>query len=516
MAAPLTAVAAAPARSPAAWRTIARAMTQTGGASVASGLVSLAATKIIAVVLGPAQVALLATLQQLRATALVGATLNGQTALVQGASARAGAERGQYVRTVLLLMSAATAAAALLLWTFRDPITRYAGLDAAQARLVGWLAVPLLLSAAHIFLTALLNVLGEIGALARLQLVAPLAMAALAYPVARGVAGGRPLLFVAILTVSSAAAVAAACAALWRRRSTLAAWAARRADDAGRARAPRAEWTDQGAESGGPWRQGSAARGFAWGLAARGLEWWRSAFHPSAARRFLAISGALVASGLFASWALVAVRARILRTEGLAVGGQFDAAWAISMNQATLVLASLQTYYLPALARARQPGASPAETPLQIARVLTLAAAAAAVLIAVLAAFKPLVVSLLYSDAFAGAARYLRWTLLGDYLKITSWILSIPLVAAADMRTFLAADACAYGAFVVGAALLARRGPAAEAAAMAFVAMYAVHLIFCGTCLWRRGVFRPDARTAAVWGAGLVLVTGVSALFWNV
>ena len=38
--------------------------------------------------LGPAEVAVLATLQQIRQAGVIGATLNGQTALIQGASAR--------------------------------------------------------------------------------------------------------------------------------------------------------------------------------------------------------------------------------------------------------------------------------------------------------------------------------------------------------------------------------------------------------------------------------------------
>ncbi len=61
----------------------------------------------------------------------------------------------------------------------------------------------------------------------------------------------------------------------------------------------------------------------------------------------------MLAGGLISSAVLLALRARISRTQGLATTGQFDAAWGISMNHVTLVLASLQTYFLPALARAQ-------------------------------------------------------------------------------------------------------------------------------------------------------------------
>jgi PST family polysaccharide transporter len=181
------------------------------------------------------------------------------------------------------------------------------------------------------------------------------------------------------------------------------------------------------------------------------------------------------------------------------------------MNQAGLVLASLQTYYLPTLARTQ----GPEQRSAHIGRVLTVAALAGAGLIGLLAAFKPMVIAGFYSNEFLGAARYLRWTLAGDYLKITSWILSIPLVASAHMRAFLAADLSAYGTFAAVAFGLGRWLNAADSAAIAFVTMYAVHMIFCGAWLYRRGEFRPDKRVATVWAAGLALVIISSAAFWG-
>src|SRR4051812_23463197 len=86
----------------------ARAMIRTGGASAASGLCSMAAAKIVASVAGPAGLGLLSTLQQTRQTALIAATLNGQTALVQGVSARDGEARSAFIRTVMLLIAIAT------------------------------------------------------------------------------------------------------------------------------------------------------------------------------------------------------------------------------------------------------------------------------------------------------------------------------------------------------------------------------------------------------------------------
>jgi len=132
-----------------------------------------------------------------------------------------------------------------------------------------------------------------------------------------------------------------------------------------------------------------------------------------------------------------------------------------------------------------------------------------------LAVLKPVLLVLLYSEAFRDAARYLRWTLLGDYLKVSSWVLSIPVLAAADMRAFLAADLSAYAVFTAGAAAAGHLRGAAEGAAIAFVLMYAAHLAVCGSIVWRRYGFRPGPWAALLWMAGLLAVAAVSAATWR-
>ncbi len=449
---------------PSPWTSIVRAMSQTGGASLLSGVLSLLATKIIAVTLGPSHVAILSTLQQLRQTAVTGSTLTGQTALVQGASSLDGRDRREFLRTALCLMLAATLLVIGIFVLAPGWTARQAGLSATQTHLVHRLAVAVPIAVAYVFLASLLNSTGAIGALATVQLAAPAGMAVLAYPIARVVTDDDRW-FVVLLGISSSAALLAVCSALYRERSALHHW-----------------FIGDGA-------------------------WWTS----TAVRRFFAISGSMFLSGAFSSWALLAVRARILQSEGLEVGGEFDAAWAISMNQAGLVLASMQTYYLPALARTSDSQHRSAH----IERVLTVAAIAATALIVGMVALKPIVLATLYSGEFAGASRYLRWTLAGDYLKITSWILSIPLVASANMRAFLAADLGAFGAFAAFSFFLSRWLSPAESASASFAIMYAVHLAFCGTVLWRSGDFRPRSRTWAIWIGGLVLVALTSAAFWR-
>jgi len=458
----MSAVAPAPPAETQTWRSLARVMSVSAMGAAASGLLSAACTKIVAAVAGPAALGLLGTLQQLRQTALVAATANGQTALVQGLSSFSPEARREYLSTVSIIIASATLMAACFLLLLPGTVAGWAGLSAGDAFLVRGLAAAVALSSLFVFLTALLNALGAAGKLALLQMAGPGAMALLAWPTARA---GTPGAFPALLTASAAATVLAAMGALAARRSTLAIWFR------------------------GPGR------------------WWRW----RACRHFFSIAAVMLMTGLAGAAAFMAARARIVRVEGLAEAGQFDAAWGISMNQVSLVLASLQTHYLPALARLR--GAP--QRGEQIARVLTLAAPVAATVIVALAFAKPTALTLLYSGAFRPAARYLRWTLLGDYFKVAGWILSIPLLAASDMRVFLAADLAASGVFAAAAAALSPWPGPAEAASIAFVLMHAAHLAICAVYARRRHGFQWRGASAMTWAAGLAVVTAASIRQWN-
>jgi O-antigen/teichoic acid export membrane protein len=451
------------------WREIAAAMSKTGAGAVASGLLSAGATKIIAVVLGPASVALVSTLQQVTQTALCAATFNGQTALVQGASALKGLEQRDYLRTTLRLFALATLTIAMVMLCVPASIARLAGLPPQFANLVGWLAIPLMCLSAFTFLSSVLRATGEIGKLALIQVFAAVAMALAAWPAALAARSGHPSALVGMLGLSAAAATGGAVWAIARHGSMVRAWFSQVQENTRYCRV-------------GTVRVGNAA--------------WH----------FFSISGAMLASSLTASAVLLAVRGHITRISGIGSTGQFDAAWGISMGHVTLILSAMQVYYLPVLAKARDAEARRR----QIASVLTVAIVAVTPLIVSLLLLRPIAISVLYSPAFHPAVQYLRWTLIGDYLKVTSWVLAIPMLAAADMRAFLTADFSTQAAFLGGAWVLARvRGPA-EAAAIAFAISYAVNFAICYFYARRRYGFRFGPRIAVLWMGGLALVSAVS------
>jgi PST family polysaccharide transporter len=435
-------------------------MAKSGSASIASGLLSAVATKSIASTLGPAGTALVSTLQQTRDAAVVAATANGRTALVQGLSTSDSASRREYLRTSLLIFIAGATAAAIVMVLARERIASWAGLAAGltpdASTLLAWLAIPVVLTSAFVFLSGVANVLGEIGKLAWAQVLLSAVAAASAWPAARLVQRGSRGAFDAWLAMIAVAGVGAGLWMIARQRATLRTWIE------------------------GPGR------------------WWNWA----AARHFFSISGAMLATGLLGSIVLLGLRARIIHTEGLAGAGWFDAAWTISMRQVTLVLSSLQTYYLPALARA----SDREERSAHIGRVLLLTTLVMAPLIVALELARPFVTTVLYANSFGPAAGLLRWTLMGDYLKVSSWVLAMPMLAVADMKVFLVTDLTAQAILVGSAVALSAMFQPAQATAIAFVISYAVNLAICFAYSSRRHAFRPSRALLIAWFTGLLLV----------
>jgi PST family polysaccharide transporter len=459
-----TAIETAPAPQP-LWRPMIVALGKTGGGSIASGLISALGTKIIASLLGPGSVALLQTLQQLRDGAVVTATANGKTALVQGASACEGIERREYLRAVALIFAAGTLLVALAVTIDPARIVRWSRLPAGSEPLLPWIAVTVALLSVYLFLTGILNALGEVGKLAWLQLVSPLISALIAWPVALAVRAQHPRAMVFFLMIPAAATALASVLVLQGHREEIRAWFR------------------------GPGR------------------WWTGA----ASGHFFSISGAMLASGLATTGVLLAVRGSITHRQGLAMTGQFDAAWNISMNQVTLILGSVQTYYLPALSAAQ----SPSERRRRMSGMWMAATLVTAPATVALVVLRPLAVSILYSHAFVWSPGFLRWTLAGDYLKVSAWVLAAPMLAMRDTRAFLALDLITQVTFFACAILLARIVEAAEGAAIGFLASYAVYFGICYAYARSRYGFHLSRAGLAAWLTGLAQIVGASLSAWN-
>ena len=155
------------------YRTILRASSLMGGASLINVLISLIRMKLVAVLLGPAGVGLIGLLQNLmQAASGVAAMGLGTVGVRQIAEANGNGRTEDVVpaRRALLwgtIVLALIGAAAVYL--LREPIAGLVLGDWGKGDTIGWLAVGVALTVAAGSQTALLNGLRRIGDLARLQ-----------------------------------------------------------------------------------------------------------------------------------------------------------------------------------------------------------------------------------------------------------------------------------------------------------------------------------------------------------
>ena len=450
-------------------REILLAIFKTGSGSFLTLLLGMITTKIFAISLGPSGVGLFSLLRQTRDTFLSLTTFNGGTALVQGLASRKNAERQQYSLVVFAIILATTILAIILLWSLAPQIARQILHleDPGAAWLIRWLSLPLFLGTGMMYLSGVLNGYRAIGRLALVHVLSTSVTVVIAYPTAHLVKTGHPAAFVWMMAISSAVGVLAAFE--FSRREG--------------------------------WLPFSA-------LLSRGFD---KSGSLKLASSFLSFAFTTLITGLASTWAALQVRSLIVAQIGLTDAGIFDVAWTLSMMYITLVLSSFGTYYLPTLSQCEDARTS---VPL-IHRVLRLTLILVTPMITAVIVLKPLVIQLLYSQAFLPSLQVIRWMLLGDYLKSTSWVFGVTITASADKKTLLWSELLWQAGFIGLSALSLIRFKTLEGIGVAFALLYLFHLAFTFFYAYRRYKSFPPKDMLVKWGVGLALLIGSSIYTWT-
>jgi antigen flippase len=364
-------------------RRLIRATFQTAAGTITGLLFNALTAKVIATVLGPSGLGLYSILRQTQQTATTLGSFGGQTAVTQGISCRHGPVQRTFTATALgLFLVGAFATAALLVllapWLSRAIL---ANPTHDHVSLLRWLALPSFFAILGAFFAGLLNGKHAIGWLAAIQAASAGASAVAVLPAAWIAARGHPHALIGLLWISAATGL------------LLSYWRANRSGWIGNV--PRKQWFDY-----------------------------------TAAREFVAVASTSLLSGLAFAASVLAIRALIVRSEGIATAGMFDAAWTISMGYVGALLSSFVSYYLPTLARHRGRRRGTV-----IRRMLHFCIVCATPFIVVALTLKVLIIRLLYSSQFDAATLLLQWLLVGDFLLVTNWVFGITMAAYADTRT---------------------------------------------------------------------------------
>lgn len=181
---------------------------------------------------------------------------------------------------------------------------------------------------------------------------------------------------------------------------------------------------------------------------------------------------AFMVSSLVTMLGFLAARVLVQRELGADGLGQFQAAWAIGMTYLGFVLGAMGTDYYPRLTASI---VNPVEATRLVNEQTEVALLLCGPVLVALLGCAPWVFWLLYTPEFGPAVDILRWQILGDILKVMSWPLGFVMLAAGTGKTFILAETLGIAVFVIGVFVgLPLIG--VTATGLAFLALYIVYL----------------------------------------
>ena len=220
----------------------------------------------------------------------------------------------------------------------------------------------------------------------------------------------------------------------------------------------------------------------------------------------LGLGLAFMASSFLMMGAAYAVRIVLIRHEGLAAAGLYQAAWTIGGLYVGFVLQAMGTDFYPRLVAASRDNAECCRLVNEQAQVSLLLAGCG--VIATLT-FAPWVCKLLYSNEFAAATEVLRWIVLGMAMRVVTWPLGYILVAKGAQKLFVATDTT-WAVVNVGLTWLCVREFGLAGAGIAFFGAYVIHMMIVYPLARRLSGFRWSSTNLRT---GILFVVAIGAVF---
>lgn len=236
------------------------------------------------------------------------------------------------------------------------------------------------------------------------------------------------------------------------------------------------------------------------------------------AKQLLRLGVVFMLSALLMLGATYVVRLILIRFEGLAAAGLYQAAWAVGGLYVGFILQSMSADFYPRLVEAAGNNIECNRLVNEQTHISLLLAGPGVLATLVLA---PMVIELFYSREFTAAAETLRWVCLGFALRVIAWPMGFIILAKESRLAFFLTDLL-WAVVHVGAAWLAVETFGLKGAGIAFFASYVLHTLLVFPVVRRLSGFGYSPSnlktaaafiglTAAVWAALMWLPSGVSA-----
>lgn len=379
-------------------KSLIKAFLKTSTGSLLAIIFGALAVKIVAVVAGPYGVGFFSIVRQVIQTLVSIATLQGNTAVVQGICNNYKEKKGIYITSSASLIIAITLILSLVVWFFPELLSKFIfdQIENQNIWIVRSLIPGFVFGGFSLYFIALLNGYRLIGKMAIVQALSAICGALAAYPLLK--LFGNTWGIVAILWVISGSSCIV-----------------------------------------------SMIFSYYHGILKNfnvSLKTW---IDVDASKYFIRFALVTFVSGLAATGGLLVVRLMFLRHGGMEESGLFEAAWMISNYYLMIFLSSLSTYYMPVLA------SSTSDSRIElINNILSFSTFVIVPMIAIAIIFKEELLSILYSKEFEDSVEILRWLLLGGFFKVFGWILATPMLAFAHLKHYLFLEIMWYVGFIAG------------------------------------------------------------------
>jgi PST family polysaccharide transporter len=445
---------------------ILKAFLKTTSGTLISLLIQSISVKIFATLLGRDGIGLLALLRQILNTTATFASLSGQTALVQGGAARQADEKYQYLRSVLVvfLITGTLASLGLFLFAPRISSLMLGKNDSESIALVRWLMIPVCAGVFSGYALGVMNVYRALGQMAAIQIIAAGVALAVTYPMALLVIRGQTIALVIALSASTIATLTSSL--LWLSRK---------------------------------------------GILQHLIPLPLNSISINAIRAFLSFASVTMVTTFVGSGVQLAIRALIVRSGSLTTAGEFEAAWTVGMTYTGLITSAFAAYYLPTLSATKNQH----DREVLISRMFRLTTLMVVPLVIVTVLFKSLIIQLLFSSEFLPSLVLLRWMLIGTFLKLTSWVLAYPMLATADMRTFLITELGWNASLMLGSYMSIVHYATIEGIGFTFMLAYVGYFIYAYLYSHKKIGVNFSRREWWPWLSGLAIILAFSLASWD-
>jgi len=207
------------------------------------------------------------------------------------------------------------------------------------------------------------------------------------------------------------------------------------------------------------------------------IYWWGEVTHENRIK----VGGYIlmaVTSAISLPLALIVVRKIIISNVGWDAAGQWQAVWKISEVYLSVMTMALGIYFLPQLAKLK----SYSDIRIEINNTAKIIVPLVILMALSVYIFRDLIITILFTEKFRPARELFGVQLIGDVIKITSWLYAYPMISRGTTKWFVASEVFFSLSLIIMTATLVPMYKT-DGANLAYMFNYIIYLIFVYFCM---------------------------------